>query len=90
MATITMTAPSLSTLAIETAGSDTVLSVRFEQPRPARDARRLAQSLTGLRMPGVEGVDVIGTTVVVSFEPGTITRSHLELLIHDAAQHLSI
>jgi hypothetical protein len=39
-------------------------------------------------MPGVEGVDAIDTTVVVSFDPGTMTRSHLELLIQDAARHL--
>lgn len=89
MATITMTAPTLSTISIETAGSDTVLAVRFEHPRPARDARRLSQTLAGLRMPGIEGVDVVGDTVLVSFEPGTITRSHLDLLLHDAAQHLS-
>lgn len=90
MATITMTEPTLSSISIETAGSDTVLAVRFEQPRPDRDARRLGQALTGLRMPGVEGVDVIGDTLLVSFEPGTITRSHLDLLLHDAAQHLSV
>jgi RecA/RadA recombinase len=88
MATLTMTAPDAADLSIETAGADTVLEVHFEQPRPARDARRIAQYLTALRMPGVEGVDAIDTTVVVSFDPGTMTRSHLELLIQDAARHL--
>lgn len=88
MATVTMTAPTPTDLAIETAGSDTVLAARFEQPRPARDVRRLAQHLAALRMPGVEGVDAIDATLVVSFDPGTITRGHLELLIHDAAAHI--
>lgn len=88
MATITMTAPSRAELAIETAGSDTVLAARFEQPRPARDVRRLAQHLTALRMPGVEGVDAGDGTLLVSFDPATITRGHLELLIRDAAAHI--
>lgn len=85
MATITMTAPSCAELAIETAGSDTVLAARFEQPRPARDVRRLAQHLTALRMPGVDAGD---GTLLVSFDPATITRGHLELLIRDAAAHI--
>ncbi len=86
MATNTLNAE--TDLIIETDGSDTVLAVRFADAPSPRDARRLAQHLTTLRMPGVQGVDAVDDTVVASFDPGTITRSHLELLVHDAARHL--
>jgi hypothetical protein len=75
-------------LTIETAGTDTVLAVRFEDTRSARDARRLAEGITVLRMPGVEGVHAVGDRVVISFDPATMTRSHLELLVRDTAQHI--
>jgi hypothetical protein len=42
-------------------------------------------------MPGVEGVDFVDAAdarVVISYDPGTITRSHLELLVQDAAAHV--
>lgn len=88
MATLTMTAPTKTDVSIHTAGSDTVLVARIEQSRTVGSARVLAQRLAGLRMPGIEGVNAVDATVMVSFDPGTITRSHLELLIHDAAQHI--
>lgn len=88
MATLTMTAPIPTDVSIHTAGSDTVLVARLEQSRAAGSARVLAQRLAALRMPGIEGVNAVDATVLVSFDPGTITRSHLELLIQDAARHL--
>lgn len=86
MATNTMTDP--TELTIETDGADTVLAVRFEDTHSARDARRLAQGITILRLPGVWGVDTVGDRVVISFDPATMTRSHLELVIRDTAQHV--
>lgn len=91
MATNTMTIHPVadsSDLSIETAGTDTVLAVRFDCTHTDGDARRLAQGITVLRMPGVEGVDAVGDRVVISFDPATVTRSHLELVIRDTAQHV--
>jgi hypothetical protein len=89
MATNTLIAP--PDLIIETGARATVLVVRFVEEHSARDAARLAQHLTAHRMPGFEGVDFIDAAdarVVISFDPGTITRSHLELLVQDAAAHV--
>lgn len=90
MATNTLLAP--TDLIIETGVLDTMLVVRFADQHSTRDAARLAQQLTAHRMPGVEGVDLVDTAgepmVVMSFDPGTITRSHLELLVQDAAAHV--
>lgn len=86
MATNTMT--ETIDLTIESSGTDTMLAVRFQQDHSSRDARRLAQGITVLRMPGVQGVDAVGDRVVISFDPATMTRSHLELLIRNAAQHI--
>ena len=89
MATNTLIAP--TDLIIETGVRATVLVVRFADEHSTRDAARLTQHLTAHRMPGVEGVDFIDAAdarVVISFDPGTITRSHLELLVQDAAAHV--
>ncbi len=90
MATNTLIAP--TDLIIETGVRATVLVVRFADEHSARDAARLAQHLTAHRMPGVEGVDLDvaagDTRVVISFDPCTITRGHLELLVQDAAAHV--
>lgn len=90
MATNTLTEPMTepTDLTIEADGTDTVLAVRFQDTHSARDARRLAQGITVLRMPGVQGVDAVGDRVVISFDPATMTRSHLELLIRNAAQQV--
>ncbi|WP_395727666.1 hypothetical protein [Nakamurella sp.] len=90
MATNTLIAP--TDLIIETGVRATVLVVRFADEHSTRDAARLAQHLTGHRMPGVEGVDVVDAAgdarVVMTFDPHTITRGHLELLVQDAASHV--
>ncbi len=90
MATSTLIAP--TDLIIETGVRATVLVVRFADQHSARDAARLAQHLACHRMPGVEGVDFVDAagdaTVAISYDPGTITRSHLELLVRDAAAHI--
>lgn len=90
MATSTLIAP--TDLIISTGVRPTVLVVRFADAHPTRDAARLAQHLIAHRMPGVEGVDVVDATgdarVVMTFDPHTITRSHLELLVQDAAAHV--
>ena len=86
MATNTLIAS--TDLIIEAGAHPFALVVRFADRHPARDAARLAQRLTAHRMPGVEGVDAVDALVVVSYDPGTITRSHLELLVRDAAAHV--
>lgn len=86
MATSTLIAP--TDLIISTGVRPTVLVVRFADAHPTRDAARLAQHLIAHRMPGVEGVDVVGDRVAVSFDSHTITRGHLELLVQDAAAHI--
>ena len=86
MATITLPHP--TDLIIESAGVDTRLAAHFEDAGSAREARRLAQLLTTQRVPGVEGIDVVGDRLVVSFDPSTVTRSHLELLLRTAAQQV--
>ena len=89
MATNTLIAP--TDLIIETGVRATVLVVRFADEHSTRDAARLTQHLTAHRMPGVEGVDFIDAAdarVVISFDPCTITRGHLELLVQDAAAHV--
>lgn len=90
MATNTMTESPTGPidLTIETTGTATVLAVRFEDTHSARDARRLAEGITILRVAGVEGVDAVGDKVVVSFDPHALTRSHLELLIRTTAQQV--
>jgi len=86
MATNTLIAP--TDVIIETGVRASTLVVRFADEPSARDAARLAQHLVVHRMPGVEGVDAVGAVIVVSYDPGTITRSHLELLVRDAAAHV--
>jgi hypothetical protein len=88
MATNTLIAP--TDIIIETGVRANTLVVRFADEPSARDAARLAQHLVVHRMPGVEGVDadIVAAAVAISYDPGTITRSHLELLVQDAAAHV--
>lgn len=86
MATNTLITP--TDLIIEAGSRAATLVVRFAETHPARDAARLAQHLTAHRMPGVEGVDAVDSAVLISYEPATITRGHLELLVRDAAAHI--